>query len=81
MAHREVQGKQRVSSLAQGLLAETQGHVDYCGQCWCYYKELIGSNEEGSMSRRVRVSVTNSIQNVEQLESVSLAKWGSVGCL
>ena len=39
------------------------------------------NNEEGSMSRRVRVSVTSSIQNVEQLESVSLAKWGSAGCL
>jgi hypothetical protein len=31
------------------------------------------------MSRTVRVSVTSSIQNVEQLESVSLAKWGSAG--
>ncbi len=70
-----------VSSLAQRLLDGTQGHVNYCGQCWRYYKELIGSNKEGSMLITVRVSVTSSIQNVEQLESVSLAKWGSAGCL
>jgi hypothetical protein len=71
LAHREVQGKQRVSSLAQGLLAGTRGCIDYYGQCWRYYEELIGSNKEGSMLRTVRVSVTSSIQNVEQLESVS----------
>ena len=37
---------------------------------------ITGSNKEGTMSRTVRVSVTSSIQNVEQLESVLLAKWG-----
>jgi hypothetical protein len=42
---------------------------------------ITGSNKEGTMLRTVRVSVTSSIQNVEQLESVLLAKWGSAGCI
>jgi hypothetical protein len=44
------------------------------GQCLHYYKVLSGSNE-------VTVTVTSSIQNVEELQSVSLAKGGSTGCL
>ncbi len=74
LAHREVKGKRWVSSLAQGLLAGPRGHVDNCGQCWRYYKVLSGSNE-------VTVTVTSSIQNAEELKSVSLAKGGLVGCL
>ncbi len=74
LAHREVKGKRRVSRLAQGLLAGPRGHVDNRGQCWHYYEVLSGSNE-------VTVTVTSSIQNVEELKSVSLAKGGSAGCL
>ncbi len=62
------------SSLAQGLLAGPQGHIDNHGQCWHYYKVLSGSNE-------VTVNVTSSIQNVEELKSVSLAKGGLACCL
>jgi hypothetical protein len=74
LAHREVKQKRRVSSLAQGLLAGPQGHVDNHGQCRCYYEVLSGSNE-------VTVTVTSSIQNVEELKSVSLANRGLAGCL
>jgi hypothetical protein len=73
--------KQQVSGLAQGLLAGTQSHINCCGQCWCYYDALIGSNKKESISRTVRVRVDSSIQNVEQLESVSVAKQSSAGCL
>jgi hypothetical protein len=33
------------------------------------------------MLRTVEVSVISSIENIEQVESGSLAKWGSASCL
>ncbi len=72
LAHREVKGKQQVSSLAQGLLAKPRGHGNNCGQCWRYYEVLSGSNE-------VTVTVTSSIQNVEELKSGVISKRGFGG--
>jgi hypothetical protein len=55
--------------LAQGLLTGPQGHANNSGQCWHYYKELIGRNE-------VTASITSSIQNVERDKVSVISKKG-----